>query len=141
VVTIRILVTGSREWDDKETLWAELDSLRARYGSELVIVHGACYPAVDPATGERPEISADYLAHLWCRSRGVREETHPADWYTGGVFDRGAGPKRNQRMCDKGPYRGCCAFPLKGNGTWDCIKRANRAGIPVRIVPARGAKK
>jgi hypothetical protein len=139
-MTARILITGSREWDDKETLWAELDSLRARYGTELVIVHGACYPKEDES-GERPEISADYLAHLWCLSRGVREEAYPANWYPNGKLDKKAGHDRNQYMCDKGTYRGCLAFPLDGNGTWDCIKRANRAGIPVRIVPARGAKK
>ena len=136
-MTIRILVSGSREWTDKATLWAELDALLARYGStELVIVHGACYPKANES-GERPEISADYLAHLWCRARGVSEEAYPANWYPNGKLDRGAGHDRNQFMCDKGTYRGCLAFPLEGNGTWDCMKRANRAAILVRIIPEK----
>jgi len=48
-----------------------------------------------------------------------------------------AGPMRNKRMADLGAVL-CLAFPKgESRGTWDCIKRANRAGIPVRIVPER----
>lgn len=140
-MTIRILVTGSREWDDEVVLHEILDDMLMRFGERIVIVHGACYPKADEATGGRPKVSADYLAHLWCVACSVPEEPHPADWYPNGKLDKGAGPARNQVMVDLGA-KVCLAFPTaKSRGTWDCIKRANRAGIPVRIVPARGAKK
>jgi hypothetical protein len=102
--------------------------------------HGACYPKEDPATGRRPTKSADYLAHLWCHFNRIAEETHPAEWYPNGTYDKAAGPKRNQRMVDKGACV-CLAFPTeKSVGTWDCIKRANRAGIPVRIIPEKSRR-
>ena len=57
-------------------------------------------------------------------------ETHPADWSTHG---RAAGPIRNQQMVDRGADI-CLAFPTSSSiGTWDCVRRAKAAGIPVEI--------
>lgn len=128
-MTIRILVTGSREWDD----WVLLGQELSRAVKELCpddeshrvkIVHGN-------ARG------ADWLAEQWAKAHDIKTEVH---LYPGELGLRG-GPVRNQEIVNAGADL-CLAFPTaKSRGTWDCIKRANRAGIPVRIVPARGAKK
>lgn len=69
---------------------------------------------------------------LW----GLPVEAHPADWRSCG---RAAGLIRNQRMVDLGADL-CLAFPLgESRGTWDCVARARKAGIEVRIIePGQG---
>jgi hypothetical protein len=122
----RILVTGSRWWVNYNKI---LEAL-LKHGPGLV-VHGACYPK--PIRGVRPRRSADWLAHLVVEELGWDEEPHPANWSLG----RGAGHMRNQHMVDLGADI-CLAFPLDDSrGTWDCVRRARAAGIPVEIIPWR----
>src|SRR5829696_8246694 len=61
---VRVLVTGSRTWDDDPTLGAALHALAAEHGPRLVIVHGGC-----------PK-GADALADTWCRRTGTPAERH-----------------------------------------------------------------
>jgi len=111
----RVLVTGSREWADSARIAEALASAKAYYGS-IVVVHGDC------PTG------ADRLAQEWADSEGVPTERHPADWR---AYGKAAGPVRNQEMVDLGAVV-CLAFPLgTSRGTWDCMRRARRAGIAV----------
>lgn len=42
----RVLVTGSRTWDDKDFIWNMLDVLLAELRN-VVIVHGACPKGAD----------------------------------------------------------------------------------------------
>lgn len=94
----RVLVTGSRDWTDREVLMARLDeSLDAalRAGMPMVLVHGAC-----------PK-GADNLADQWARLRDVTTEPHPADWSKG----HGAGYARNKEMVDLGADI-CLAFMM-----------------------------
>jgi hypothetical protein len=56
-------------------------------------------------------------------------DVYVAQWKKHG---RAAGPIRNQRMLDKGKPDLVVAFP-GGRGTADMIRRAERAGVPVRI--------
>jgi hypothetical protein len=109
----RLLVTGSRHWTDEDRIRRALDLFRL----PLVVVHGDC------ATG------ADAIVKRWAiETDGAEEEPHPADWTAG----RKAGPDRNQMMVDLGGYFACLAFPMPGSrGTYDCIRRAEAAGIPV----------
>lgn len=114
---MRILITGSREWTD----WNALNNVLSEYlnESDLVIVHGDC------PTG------ADWMAKRWCKFKGVLEEPHPANWKQ---FGKQAGPIRNQEMVDLDADK-CVAFPLpQSRGTFDCMNKARRAGIPVRVV-------
>lgn len=119
----RILVTGSRDWTDAETI---REALHAEYlravmetGDEPVLVHGHC------PTG------ADAIADaVWLTNTGQLSERHPADWDR---YGKAAGPRRNQEMVDLGAYV-CLAFPLPGSrGTRHCMTAAERAGIPVRV--------
>lgn len=119
----RILVTGSRTWDDKDFIWNVLDVLLAELRN-VVIVHGAC-----------PK-GADAIAQGWVRhhlvNRGnarVRAERHPADWSTHG---RAAGFRRNAEMVLLGADL-CLAFVRDNSrGATNCADLAERAGIETR---------
>lgn len=107
----------------------------------MVVVHGKC------PTG------ADEIADMWCiraeliLGYQVTVERYPADWQrtcdgrctharrfkNGKPWCPSAGPLRNQYMVNLGADE-CLAFPLPGSrGTWDCVRRARAAGIPVVI--------
>jgi DNA polymerase-3 subunit epsilon len=114
---IRILITGSRDWEDRDLVRAELDKQLDRHG-RIVVVHGAC------PTG------ADKYAAEWARdhrTNGAHEERHPADWNAHG---KTAGPRRNDHMARLGAGH-CLAFILnKSAGATGCADAAERAGIP-----------
>lgn len=116
----RILVTGSRDWTDKPLLRKTLQTAWTELGSNphAIVVHG----------GAR---GADALAGEVARALELAVETHPADWKR---FGKKAGPIRNSHMVSLGAEL-CLAFPLgQSPGTWGCIKLAEQAGIPVRII-------
>ena len=118
---LRIVVTGGRDFLREDVVFAALDALHATRGIAR-LAHGA-------ATG------ADTLAGRWARSRGVEVETYPvtdAEWRTIG---KRAGNDRNGRMLATERPDLVVAFP-GGRGTADCVKRARKAGIPVREVGA-----
>lgn len=143
----RVLVTGSRTWDNARRVEGALsEACRTAITegfTQLVVVHGAA-----PA-------GADKFAANWVRKvrtsvleapgspvrLRVREQGVPAEWRTYG--SRIAGFLRNQQMVDDGADL-CLAFmdacrsvkcagkPGHGtHGTADCITRAENAGIPV----------
>lgn len=121
----RILITGSRKWDDLDTMVTALNQAWLDLGkpSKPVLVHGAC-----------PYGGADKMAHELARLWGWRVEAYPADF---AGLGKKAGPLRNQKMVDLGADL-CCAFPMADSrGTVDCIRRAQAAGIPVRTYRAR----
>lgn len=115
-MTTRVLVTGSRDFMDKELMRKALSGLRRAWpDADILIMHGN-------AAG------ADTFADLVARELGYRTEAHPALW---GTHGKAAGPMRNQHMVDLGAEL-CLAFPVgKSVGTRDCMRRAAKAGIQV----------
>lgn len=117
---MRVIVTGSRNYEDAGAVFDALDTVHLMHEA-FTLVHGAC------RTG------ADYWAHIWAGlrlDRGVTEELHPADWKTHGLS---AGPIRNAEMIKAGADL-VLAFPLPGGrGTQHMIRLAKEAGIPVKI--------
>ena len=128
---MRIIVTGGRKFPSfeapKGTHWSGVHSaLEREYNrwfpispiDRFVVVHG----------GAR---GADAWASDWTRyQRYAVEEVHPADW---AKYGRAAGPIRNQEMVDAGADA-CFAFPVIGSvGTYDCMRRARRAGIKTLV--------
>lgn len=113
----RILITGSRDWDDRFSIArAMLDAADDATG-EVIIVHGLC------PTG------ADAIADDFAEFMNWKIETHPADWIKHG---KAAGPIRNQEMVKLGADI-CLAFPKgESKGTRHCMKIAEKAGIEVR---------
>lgn len=120
-MTFRILVTGSRDWADHHVVDAAILDLCNWYPidwDEVVIVHGNC------PTG------ADKMADEFALDTGISVERHSADWKK---YGRAAGPKRNQQMVDAGADI-VLAFKNPGSrGTQDCINRATKAGLIVKV--------
>ena len=119
--TYRVLVTGSRDWDDEQELRYALIHAAASRLDSVVIVHGAC------PTG------ADAMAAGWASDYGVQAEEHPADW---DGYGKAAGFIRNAEMVSLGADL-CLAFYKQGagnKGTDHCASQAEKAGIPVRRV-------
>lgn len=117
-----VIVTGSRDYKDWETVWEELDSLYQEHGS-LWVVHGACPTGVDHFTEE--------WVRTWYFPRKVGQKTFPADWDKHG---KAAGPIRNREMAQPGADL-CLAFPLgESRGTWNCVNECKKAGIPVKVI-------
>lgn len=131
----RILVTGSRTWDDENAIrkaFGEIISLRGP--ENVTVVHGAC-----PSGADR---LAEEIARAWT---GMTIERHPANWRDLG---KRAGFVRNAHMVNLGADI-CLAFidpctkptcrkpkPHGSHGATDCADLADRAGIPVRRYPA-----
>jgi hypothetical protein len=105
----------------------------------ILLMHGDC------------EDGADALGDLWAAGNGVPRDPHPADWPGPCAADcrpghrrtsRGrdycpvAGHRRNQEMVDLEPVLFVAAHHQNSNGTADCIRRATKAGIPVRRITA-----
>jgi YspA, cpYpsA-related SLOG family len=80
---MRILVTGDRHWRCDELAERILTRLLARYGADIVVVHGGA-PGLDNAFA------------VACRKLGVVAEPQVADWKGLGNV---AGPARNRDMC------------------------------------------
>ena len=105
----RILVTGSRDWQDPVTI---IDALIDEFESKAVLVHGG-------ASG------ADFMAaKVWTKA-GMPAEPHPADWSKG----RGAGYERNAEMVALGADV-CLAFIRdESKGATHTAELAQKAGI------------
>jgi hypothetical protein len=136
----RILVTGSRDWTDVTTVWGALAMTVSPDppDREIVLMHGAC-----PS-------GADDIADKWGRRYGVTIESHPARDHPTEDFGPwpDCGPRRNAFMVWQRGADICLAFiapcnnfrchrtdPHPSHGTANCVKQAERAGIPVRRFP------
>lgn len=118
---LRILITGSRYFTNRHMVRAAITQAIADLNTtaeHITVVHGA-------APG------ADSLADSVARELGCAVESHPADWKK---YGRAAGPIRNNYMVSLGAQL-VLAFPLGASpGTRGCIRTAEQAGIPVRII-------
>jgi hypothetical protein len=114
-MTRRILVTGSRTWNDTRRIRAVLAYHRAAFPN-AVLVHGN-------ARG------ADRIAAQIWETWGLPTEPHPvtdADW----AASHAAGHHRNARMIHAGADV-CLAFIRdQSPGASSCAARATSAGIP-----------
>ena len=109
---MRFLVTGGRNFADRDFLFATLDRLHAEHHFTLLI-HG-------DARG------ADRLAGEWAQDRGIDVLACPADRKRHG---RAAGPKRNRQMLAEKPDL-VVAFPGDSD-TRHMVIIADEAGVKV----------
>lgn len=113
---MRVLVCGGRDYQDRDAVWAVLDSIHEATPIEMIYEGGAR--------------GADALAAQWAHARDVPRKTISARW---DVHGKAAGPIRNQEMIGYKPDL-VLAFP-GGRGTADMVQRAEAAGIQVRKIP------
>lgn len=122
--TYRILVTGSRDWEDWERIVRAIcvarNAVQLPIARPTVIVHGAC------PTG------ADEIAGRWARCNthlDMTEERHPAEWDR---YGKSAGFRRNAVMVAAGADI-CLAFIRNGSkGATHTADLAEKAGIETR---------
>ena len=129
---MRVLVTGSRGWTDREAVQRAFADIGARPWDTLVV-------------GDA--VGADRIAaEVWTQMGPGSVEVHRARW---DAYGRNAGPRRNQEMVDSG-VDVCLAFVLECNcnkypgvhgshGTVHCARAARKAGVPV-LAYGPGAK-
>lgn len=114
----RLLVTGSRDWTDRQVIYDALKFAFNLLGRDrgIILTHGA-------ARG------ADTLAAQCWERQGMRTHSVPANW---DAFGKRAGHLRNQSMVEFGAEL-CLAFPIgeRWSGTRDCMAQARAAGITV----------
>lgn len=125
---IAILVTGSRDWTDREALEGALAEVCRQASPRLsVLIHGDARGA--------DQMAAAYAECDW----GIRPLAMPAPW---GDYGKRAGVMRNAWMVDLLVNLRACgyechviAFPLPTSvGTYDCIRRARGRGFEVREI-------
>lgn len=118
----KLIVAGSRDFKDYDhlsrVLFAMADNEYA--DKEVSIVSGM-------ARG------ADMLAVQFARTNGIQLHEFPADWNPNGVFDRGAGHKRNKQM---GDFADSLLAFWDGNspGTKGMIDYMHKLNKPVHVV-------
>jgi hypothetical protein len=115
-------VSGGREFDDREYLYAELDRLQVEHQFSVII--------------EGEAKGADSLAGEWARHRGIALEPFPAKWEEEG---RHAALIRNERMLVEGKPDLVVAFPGK-RGTYHMCKLAEDAGVQVIRIARKETK-
>lgn len=116
---MRVLITGSRHWTNRDKIKSVLCTLRSK-GSAVVIAHGCCR-------------GADVIAGGVAEGLGFRVERFAVDHRLDGPWPA-AGPRRNQRMLTKFQPDLVLAFPKgESKGTRGCIKLAQALGIPVEV--------
>lgn len=116
---MRVIVCGSRHWDDRERIADRLfDLSMSTENLSCTIVHG----------GAR---GADRIAHQEAQKLGLLVEAHPADWERLG---KRAGFVRNAEMAALGADL-CLAFwDGSSKGTQHMMNLAREQGIPVEVV-------
>lgn len=137
---LRVLIFGSRTWDNRAPIEALLDGLSRRF-KPLCIVEG-CEP------NGADSVACNYQAvYLPPDYPDVRHEHYPADWdrecddrcYHKPRPDKcpAAGPLRNQRQLEEGrPHVGFGFIdkPLsESHGSKDMANRLREAGVPVYV--------
>lgn len=120
---MKILVCGSRDWEDPHAVYIVLAGAKTLSDSleePLEIVHGAAKGA-DTIAGQMGDLLGATIIPV------------PADWNKDG---KAAGPLRNQKMLDEHDIQVTYAFrlPGKSNGTDDMVRRSKSAGIPTYVI-------
>lgn len=117
-----LLITGSRNYWDRDTLFSVLDKAHATHNFTL-LVEGGCE-------------GADSIAVHWAVTNNVPVKTYLADWATHG---RSAGPKRNIQMLVDNPGALIYAFPIGlSRGTRGCIREAEKRKHRVVVTEGTG---
>jgi hypothetical protein len=126
---MRILLVGDRRWKCPELAVQIVTRLLARYGPDLVVVHGG-EPGVDQAIATA------------CRELGVTAEPRLAQWHQTGLPTIAT---KNRELIMSGPDL-CVAIHQSicdSKRTRDCVLQALQEGIPTflieddRAIPSR----
>lgn len=113
---LRVLVTGGRNYADREHVFRSLDRVHRKHGV-LCIISGM-------ANG------ADTLSVDWANAHRIPVAPYPVSRSEWKAYRGYAGHRRNETMIREGCPDICVAFPGH-NGTHDCISRCHEHGVLV----------
>ena len=114
----RIVVTGSRDWSNRDPIKDTFDRVYAKHGTDVTLINGT-------ARG------VDRIAAEVARSLGWQVIDVPADW---DQYGRSAGFRRNEQMLRMSPDI-CIAFwDGQSRGTQHTIRTAEQMGIRTYVV-------
>ena len=122
----RLVITGSRNWNDKNVIVKELLVIKKKFGKDVVLVSGHNSKGADALCEEVAD------AFNWSI------ETYPPEWRDeNGNFVKSAAFKRNSKMLADGADA-CLAFHKNNSeGTAHAIKTAQKLGIPTKVVTSK----
>lgn len=114
---MRILVTGSRDWDDKETIYRALaETQGVMPHDQMILIHG----------GAR---GADGIASRYADSMDWGNQIYHPEW---DKYGKRAGILRNEAMVNAGADV-CLAFIRnQSRGATHCANYAETMGVPVK---------
>jgi len=115
-----VLICGDRNWNNFKVV----DTVLSMLPPNTEIVEGDCR-------------GADKISGYLARKRGITVYTELAKWEG---YEKAAGPIRNQLMINKYHPNLVIAFHdniEKSKGTMDMIKKANKAGILVKLITSK----
>jgi len=113
---MKVIIAGSRQFNDKSLLFAKCDSILAN-STNITVVSGH-------AAG------ADALGEVYAQAHGYPVEVYPADWNADG---KSAGFKRNVRMA-MAADAAICFWDGESPGTQHLFQTMRRLKKPVRII-------
>lgn len=120
-MSCRVLIFGSRDWQDAEAIYTVLNGYRADDLGVTVIQGGGR--------------GADSIAKRWAQINAEEYLTFPADWDR---YGRAAGPLRNQQQLKEGKPELAWGFLTKplaeSKGSADMAHRLAAARVPCYIV-------
>lgn len=120
---MRYLCSGGRFFNEVRAVENIVDSFDCEHDS---IIHGACPKGADRLVDER------------ATARGITTHRFPARNSDGWPQ---AGPLRNQRMVDEGkPDFAYFFWDGLSPGTFDCLVRILKAGVPHKIIAQNGCQ-
>lgn len=100
---MHVLVTGSRDWHDKEKLCTVLRTFTQGAKGKHTVIQGGCS-------------GADKISARYAKRRDWTVITVPAEWKT---YGKAAGPIRNGEMVKKhGPEVELFVVAIKGSKSW-----------------------
>lgn len=116
---VKVAISGSRAITDKKFIFEQLDYYLSRLmkDHEVVIVHGN-------AKG------VDYIANDWAIDRGLKTVIFEPDYSK--YLPKVAPIKRNEQIIAEAGY--LIAITTGSKGTANTIKRAEKKGIPIKII-------
>jgi hypothetical protein len=132
-MTARVIVTGSRRWDDAARIEHVLKGIRDQdYFADAVLVHGAARGVDQMAAAAWISLGGTALPFRakWAQCGRECPPNHQRA-RNGGRYCPTAGHRRNARMVDGGADLVLAFSRDQSAGCADCVRRAQGAGIPV----------
>ena len=120
---MRVLVCGGRDFKDVKKFVHTLEII-LRHHDDILIISGYDKDKDYPS-------GADKYAYNYAIVRDIHNKMFPYHYHLG----KKGGSSRNQQMLDEGKPDLVIAFPTeKSIGTWDMVRRAEKAGIEVKVI-------